>query len=150
MTQEYSTGLLSSDPLLSLLEGVRVGKSSLIRVTGPSGLSALLWLCRHGFERVGYVKPGSGGPHEEADALIIAHTCDEPALARLLATGPHVREGGVLFFRSHLPNTDEGLGPDLIHGLLQLHGYVVEKCMHGSHRELHVARRAPRQWLRAA
>jgi hypothetical protein len=149
MTQDCSTGLLSADPLLSLLEDVQVSKSSLIRVTGSSGLSALLWLCRHGFERVGYVKPGAAS-HDEADAVIIAHTCDAPTLAGLLAAGPHVREGGVLIFRSPLPMTDEELRCDPIHRLLQANGYVVEKCLHGSHRELHVARRNRHQWLKAA
>src|ERR1700742_3208372 len=102
MPQESSTtdapsGLLRSDPFMSLLERAHVTKSSLIRVTGSSGLSALLWLCRHGYEQVGYLKPGAG-PHEQPDALIVAHTCDESTLRRLLATGPHVREGGALVF----------------------------------------------------
>lgn len=149
MTQDCSTGLLSADPLLSLLESVQVRKSSLIRVTGSSGLSALLWLCRHGFERVGYVKPGSG-PHEEADAVIIAHTCNETALQRLLRTGPHVREGGVLIFRSPLPTMGDHAPADPIHGLLEAHGYQVERCVHGHRRELHVARRISHQWLKAA
>ncbi|HEX2818391.1 MAG TPA: hypothetical protein VHN39_18505, partial [Phenylobacterium sp.] len=67
-------GLLSSDPLIALLERAHVTRSSLIRVTGPSGLSAMLWLCRHGYEQVGYLKPGAG-PHEQPEALIVAHTC---------------------------------------------------------------------------
>ena len=150
MTQESSAGLLSTDPLLSLLEGAQVSKSSLIRVTGPSGLSALLWLCRHGFERVGYVKPGAGRPNEDADALIVAHTCDESALERLLLTGPQVREGGVLIFRSPLPTNAEAGRSDPIHRLLQRSGYVVETCLHGGRRELHVARRRSDAWLKAA
>src|SRR5476649_1920029 len=88
-------GLLSSDPLIALLERAHVTRSSLIRVTGPSGLSAMLWLCRHGYEQVGYLKPGAG-PHEQPEALIVAHTCDESTLRHLLEAGPHVREGGVL------------------------------------------------------
>jgi hypothetical protein len=109
-----------------------------------------LWLCRHGFEQVGYIKPGSGGPHQEADALIVAHTCDEPALQRLLSTGPHVREGGVLIFRSPLPTAAQGVRSDPIHRLLETNGYVIETCLHGSRRELHVARRRPHALLKAA
>jgi hypothetical protein len=150
MTQESSTGLLSIDPLISLLETAQVKKSSLIRVTGPSGLSALLWLCRHGFERVGYVKASAGCPHEQADALIVAHTCDYDALKQLLSTGPHVREGGVLILRSPLPIKGAGVRSDPIHRLLEMNGYVVEQCLHGRHRELHVARRRPHEWLKAA
>jgi hypothetical protein len=140
-------GLISPDPLLSLLESAGVTRSSLIRVTGPSGLSALLWLCRHGFEQVGYVKPRPDGPREKADAVIIAHTCDEAALAALLASGAPVREGGVLIFRSPLA---AGSRVDPIHRLLQSHGYDVEQCLHGGHRELHVARRRVRDLRQAA
>jgi hypothetical protein len=138
-TKEAPTGLLNSDPLMSLLQRAHITKSSLIRVTGASGLSALLWLCRHGFEQVGYLKPGHG-PHEQPDALIVAHTCDEATLADLLAKGPHVREGGALVFQSPLPRV-LGFRGDPIHRLLKSHGYAVEECHHGQRRELHIARR---------
>ena len=139
MSQDSSSGLLSSDPLMSLLERAHVTKSSLIRVTGSSGLSALLWLCRHDYQQVGYLRPGAG-PHEQPDALIVAHTCDEATLRDLLATGPHVREGGALIFQSPLPRV-LAFRADPIHRLLKSHGYEVEECHHGQRRELHVARR---------
>lgn len=148
MTQESSSGLLSSDPLISLLQRAHVTKSSLIRVTGPSGLSALLWLCRHGYEQVGYLRPGVV-PHEQPDALIVAHTCDEASLRRLLETGPHVREGGVLVFQSPLPPV-LGFRADPIHRLLKSYGYAVEECHHGRRRELHIARRIAQAWRKAA
>jgi hypothetical protein len=141
-------GLLSGDPLIALLARAGVTKSSLIRVTGSSGLSALLWLCRHGYDRVGYLKPGAG-PHEQPDALIVAHTCDEPTLRRLLETGPHVREGGALVFQSPLPRV-LAFRADPIHRLLKSHGYAVEQCHHGQRRELHVARRLPHVPLKKA
>lgn len=141
MPQEAPNGLLSSDPLMSLLARANVTKSSLIRVTGASGLSALLWLCRHGYERVGYLRPGAG-PHEAPDALIVAHTCDEATLGDLLASGPHVREGGALVFQSPLPRV-LAFPADPIHRLLRSHGYAVEECHHGQRRELHIARRLP-------
>ena len=139
MSQESHTGLLSSDPLISLLARAHITKSSVIRVTGSSGLSALLWLCRHGFEQVGYLKPGHG-PHEAPDALIVARTCDEATLAALLQNGPHVREGGALVFQSPLPRV-LAFRADPIHRLLRRHGYTVEECHHGHRRELHIARR---------
>ncbi|MET0273452.1 MAG: hypothetical protein ABW360_10715, partial [Phenylobacterium sp.] len=131
--------LSQANPLKSLLDQAGIGKDSLIRVTGPSGLSALLWLCRRGYDRVGYVRPGQGCPHEEPDALLVAHTCDAACLGRLLATGPYVREGGVLIFRSPQPDR-AGPGGDPIHRILERGGYAVERCLHGAHRELHVAR----------
>lgn len=141
-------GLLTSAALFAMLERARVARSSLILLTGPSGLSALLWLCRHGYERVGYLRPGAG-PHEEPDALIVAHTCDAAAVGRLLAQGPRVREGGVLVFQSSLPQNPDG-GVDPIHRLLASGGYVVEACHRGQRRELHVARRARRVALSLA
>jgi hypothetical protein len=141
MSHKSADGLLSSDPLIALLAQAKVTRSSLIRVTGPSGLSALLWLCRHGYEQVGYLKPGAG-PHEQPDALIVAHTCDEASLRGLLTSGPHVREGGALVFQSPLPTALDGRD-DPIHRLLLSHGYAVEQCHHGHRRELYVARRRP-------
>lgn len=138
MTDDVSATPPYSDPLVALLQSAGVDRSSVIRVTGPSGLSALLWLCRHRFEQVGYLKPGRGCPHEAPDALIVAHTCDAAWLARLLDAGPHVREGGALVFLSPLPR---GGVLDPIHRLLARHGYVVERCVHGARRELHMARR---------
>jgi hypothetical protein len=148
MSQESNSCLLSSDPLISLLARAGVSKSSLIRVTGSSGLSALLWLCRHGFDQVGYLKPGAG-PHEQPDALIVAHTCDEATLGNLLERGPHVREGGALVFQSPLPRVP-AFGADPIHRLLKSHGYAVEECHHGQRRELHIARRLPHVPLKKA
>lgn len=143
-----TVGLSSSGDLVTLLEQSDIHKSSLIRVTGNSGLSALLWLCRHGYEQVGYLRPGPGCPEEQADALIIAHTCDEVTLARLLAAGPHVRDGGILIFQSPLPLANDRSDP--IHRRLTLAGYVVERCVHGQRRELHVARRIGQTWRKAA
>lgn len=149
MPQDACSGLLASDPLISMLERAGIGRSSLIRVTGPSGLSALLWLCRHGFEQVGYVRSGQGSPHEAPDALLIAPTCDELALRRLLVAGPHVRDGGVLVFQSPLSATEDDQA-DPIHRLLARSGYEVEQCLHGRRRELHVARRLPHDLKKAA
>lgn len=142
MPRSFS-GLNRGADLIALLEDSDIHKDSLIRVTGPSGLSALLWLCRHDYEEVGYLRPGLGCPYEEADALIVAHTCDEAFLARLLASGPHVREGGVLVFQSALPAAHLTGASDPIHRQLATAGYGVERCLHGERRELHVARRLP-------
>jgi len=130
--------MVQVDPLIDLLERAGVGRASAVHVTGPSGLSALLWLCRHGFERVAYVRSGVAHPHEEPDAVVVAHTCGLAWLQSLLRHGPRVREGGVLIFRSPLPAAGPG---DPVHALLALYGYAVERCVHGAHRELHVARR---------
>ncbi len=146
--KESSSGLLSSDRVISLLERAHVTRSSVIRVTGSSGLSALLWLCRRGYEQVGYLRPGAG-PHEQPDALIVAQTCDEAGLSDLLTSGQHVREGGALIFQSPLQQV-LAFRADPIHRLLRNHGYVVEECHHGQRRDVHAARREWRQPLKKA
>ncbi|WP_304177657.1 hypothetical protein [Phenylobacterium aquaticum] len=148
MSQASPSGLLHSAPLISLLDKAQVDRTSPIGVTGPSGLSALLWLCRHGFEQVGYLKPGC--TQEHPDALLVAHTCDVEALDRLLVHGPYVREGGVLIFQSPLPLDRADAGTDPVHRLLERRGYTVERCLRGGHRELTVARRRRRIWAQAA
>jgi hypothetical protein len=150
MIPDSSTSLPAADPLLSLLQGAQMHRSSRIRVTGPSGLSVLLWLYRHGFEQVAYVKAGGVRSPEQADAVIVADICDPGALQTLLSTGPRVREGGVLIVRSPLPPAGDSAHADPIHRLLELNGYAVEQCRRGRHRELHIARRRSQQWLKAA
>lgn len=130
-----SHGLLRSRDLLALLEAADIHRSSTIRVTGPSGLSALLWLCRHGYDQVGYLRSDQRGPHDEADAVLVAHTCDEVALIRILAAGPQVREGGALIVQT--PQIE----PDRFRRLLERAGYNETQHLRGERRDLHVARR---------
>jgi hypothetical protein len=147
---QSTVGRSSGADLVELLEQSLVHKSSLIRVTGPSGLPFLLWLCRHGYEQVGYLRAGQGCPREQPDALIVAHPCDELALDQILSTGPHVREGGVLIFQSPLPAEAGEGADDPVHRRLAQSGYSLERCLHGARRELHVARRLPQTWCKAA
>jgi hypothetical protein len=126
------------DTLGEVLAGAGVDKTSTIHVTGPGGLAALLWLCRHGYEQVGLVRHGRS-PGEDSDLLWAPLTCDLAALDALLETGPHPRDGGVLIVQT--PEPPAGT-TDPVHTLLRRHGYRIERCLHGRHRELHVARRA--------
>lgn len=127
-----------SDMLGDLLHSAGVEKSSTIWVTGPAGLAALLWLCRHGYEQVGYVRPGASPP-EGADLLLAPQTCDLSSLQAILANGPHPKDGGVLIVQTPEPVADAADDP--VHALLAENGYEVERCVHGHHRELNVARR---------
>ncbi len=126
------------DTLGEVLARAGVDKTSIIHVTGPGGLAALLWLCRHGYEQVGIVRHGRS-PGEDSDLLWAPLTCDVAALAALLETGPHPRDGGVLIVQTPEPAAGT---PDPVHALLRRYGYRIERCLHGHHRELHVARRA--------
>jgi hypothetical protein len=134
-------GFSLSQTLTDLLQGAGVGKADTIRVTGPAGLAALLWFCRHGYEQVGYVSSGRG-PCEEGDLLLAPQTLSVGELEQILRCGPRPRPGGVLIVQT--PQQEPGSPRDPVHDLLGGAGYEVERCLHGRHRELHVARRRPR------
>lgn len=138
MPKSIAGGLLTTAPLIALLESVGVTKSSVIRVTGPSSLSALLWLCRHDYQQVGYMRAIDGAPHEEPDAIIVAHTCNEIDLKRLLAVGRQVRPGGVFIFQLRAGEDDNALAVDW---LLAQAGFSTEQRLEGGHRALVIARR---------
>jgi hypothetical protein len=99
MSKPVTGDLLQTGSYVAVLEGFGLTKSSVIRVVGPSALSVLLWLCSHGYEQVGYVGAAGNCTHEEPDALIVAHTCDEIELKHFLQVTRQVRPGGVLVFQ---------------------------------------------------
>lgn len=148
MSESVSGSLVQPTSLLAFLERAGVAKSSVIRVTGPSALSALLWLCRHDYDHVGYVRGAEGAPHEEEpDAIIVAHTCRELELKRLLTVGRQVRPGGAFIFRLR---TDPGSHPLGLEWMLRQAGFSVEQRLDGARRALIIARRAPILAQRAA
>src|SRR5580704_11248300 len=67
---------LSADSggLVPCLDLAGVSRSDLILVAGPGALPAMLWLCRHGYERAMHLNPRSPRcAAEAADALFIPH-----------------------------------------------------------------------------
>ena len=126
-----------SSALAELLRRAGLGKSSNIQVTGPAGLPALLWFCRHGYEHVGYVRGGSC-PSESGDLVLALQNASPERLEALLARGPHPHAGGVLIVQT--PATADEAAPTT-RDLLRRHGYRIERRVRGRHRELIVARR---------
>ena len=123
------------EPLGDILQRAGVDADSEILVTGPAALPALLWFCRHDYRRVSLVR--GRAPANACDCVLAPATYDVAALTRLLDEGPRVRQGGVLIVMTpEAPAND-----DPTHRLLEDHGFRVERCIHGTHRELHVARR---------
>ncbi|MEI9891415.1 MAG: hypothetical protein WDN45_13595 [Caulobacteraceae bacterium] len=89
------------DALIPCLDLAGLSRNDLILVAGAGGLPAMLWLCRHGYERAMHLGPGS--PRcgtETADALFIPHLSASSGLASILPAAPCVREGGVLILRT--------------------------------------------------
>lgn len=130
--------------LSGLLTQAGVTTSSAILVTGASGLAALLWLCRRGYDKVGYVRSGAVCGAEDADALVIAQSCNAAELEARLAGAPHLRDGGVVVFQCR---KDSAPAADCV---LRRQGYSSERRLHGAHRDVVVARRCTAGLARAA
>jgi hypothetical protein len=128
----------SGDLLMALLHDAGIGLNSVVRVAGRDGLGPLIWLCRRGFEDVGYVRLGAGGPREPADLLLVLHDPPPAELEALLAQHGALKEGGVLILQTREMRAPDG--QDAVHPVLEKAGYRVERCVLRHFRELHVAR----------
>lgn len=87
--------------LIPCLELAGLCKRDLILVAGPGALPAMLWLCRHGYEKamhLGRRSPRCGA--EAADALFVPHLAGPDGLASILPAAGCVREEGVLILRT--------------------------------------------------
>ena len=104
-----------------VLRQAGVSRRSVIRVTGPSGLTAVLWLYRHGYEQASYVHANWVSSHRTSDVLLVPHPCTSEELAGLLERGDCLREGGLLIVQTPAELTDFEL--DQIGSLLEAHGY---------------------------
>jgi hypothetical protein len=124
--------------LMSLLREAGVGPRSRVRVAGRDGLAPLIWLCRSGFDDVGYVRLGSGGPREPADVLLALGGLSLGELETLLSEHGLVREGGALIIKT--PDLRGADGRDPVHAILERAGFHVEHCVHRQTQELHLAR----------
>lgn len=134
----------SSIGLSQLLTEAGVAAGSVIRVTGPGALPALIWLCRRGYARVGCLQAGRRSPADDAQAMLVAHTAAPTWLAELMDRGPHVREGGVMVVQTAAANDGE------VEEVFRAHGFAVERRLRGRHRDVLVARRRGLQLAEAA
>ena len=131
----------------AFLDSAGVSRSSNLRVTGPGALAALLWLRRHGYHHAGYGWAGNDAPRQEPDAVLVARTCDEITLKRLLDVGRKVRPGGLFIFRCRLDSEGSALG---IEWLLDQAGFATERRLNGARRALVIARRRDYAMCKAA
>ncbi len=134
---DFEAAAVPDGGLAALLRASGVTKDSVIRITGPSGLGAVLWFCRHDYRQVGYVRPGRCRT-EDGDVVFAPQRLDAEGLARLLADGPHVREGGLLVIQTA---ESSGQRTQAASSLLAEAGYLVEHRLTGRHRGVYVARR---------
>lgn len=125
--------------LTRLLQRAGLSKESVIRVTGPAGMTAIMWLYRHGYERAAYVHANWVATMQTADALLVPHTCEAPELRDLLQSGSGLREGGVLIVQTSAEASVPGL--DSVPAILEPLGYRVEYRLDERGRDVCVARR---------
>ncbi|UTP41706.1 hypothetical protein M9M90_21000 (plasmid) [Phenylobacterium sp. LH3H17] len=130
-----------------MLSQAGVTHDSVIRIAGPGGLAPLLWFCRHGYNKVGYVRQGPC-PADDCDLLLVLNASSPETLARTLHDASHVKAGGILVIET--PTPAAGMKVDPVHRALETCGYHVERCLHGAHKEIHVARREVAPMKKAA
>ncbi|HWA63591.1 MAG TPA: hypothetical protein VG939_19600 [Caulobacteraceae bacterium] len=122
-----------------VLDRARVARDSLVRVTGPAGLAAMIWLNRHGYIGAVYSHASIVGKcREPADVLLVPHACGPKELADMLATGECVRPDGLLIVQA-------SGGDDLpggYAGVLEDRGFAIEHVVADRGRTVHVARLA--------
>lgn len=149
-----TTTVLPADPplgadgpaLLRVLKHAGVGKASAVRVTGPSGPTAVLWLCGHGWEHASYVHANWVGAAGSVDALIVPHACAGHELMAFLRGADCLREGGVLIVQTAPGNLDAGRGA--LATLVESFGYQLERGLSDKRREILIARRRRAPTLR--
>jgi hypothetical protein len=122
-----------------VLKQAGLTKDSVVRVTGPAGPTAALWLYRHGYEYAAYVHPNWVAAKTSADALLIPHACGAEELSGLLQDGDCVREGGVLIVQASSDRFARSF--DSLRAMLRPRGYQVEKHISDRGLDICIARR---------
>jgi hypothetical protein len=92
-----------------------VGKDGLIDVAGPDGLSAMISLCRAGFERVEFARQATcGGADEAGDLLLIVGPMRPDELALTIArTVRLLRDDGTLIVQLRDARAEAAVKPAL-------------------------------------
>jgi hypothetical protein len=126
--------------LARVLARAGLTRESIVRVTGPAGPTATLWLNRHGYDHAAYVHPNWVAARAAADALLIPHACGAEELADLLHDGDCVRDGGVLILQAAPDRFAKGY--DSLYSVLQPLGYRMEQHISDRGLDIHIARRS--------
>jgi hypothetical protein len=127
---------LASDgaALSRVLEQAGVTRTSTVRVTGPAGPMAAIWLERHGYEHAAYVHTHWIATMEPVDALLVPQACGTEALADLLRGGCGLRQDGILIAQVQQDT-------DTLAIVLRSLGFDMDHCLHEAGRQVCIARR---------
>ena len=125
--------------LLRVLHAAGVEKDDLIRVVGPSGPLAALWLSRHGYDRAVFVRASASERTRPADIMLIAQPCAAVELAPLLDVAGAVSDDGALIVQ-----TRPGRGGDEFEAVaaqLRGQGFRAQRRLNDKGRPICIARR---------
>ncbi len=136
------------DALRRALRRAEVAHDSRLLVTGPAGLTALLWLYRHDYPGAVYVHANrlAAWP-TPTDALVIPSDCRATDLAEMLGDGRAVRLGGALIVQAPAANADQIL---TVPAVLDAVGFEVAAQLPGRNHSVYVAKRVSLGSKRAA
>jgi hypothetical protein len=129
-----------TEAMRHVLRRADVAHGSQMLVTGPAGLTAVIWLYRHGYPRAIYIPEGRvAGTAAPGDALLIPHACPAEELADVLGDGGCVRDGGVLIVQAPDIRTGE---LETLPAVMERTGFAVETQIASRGHAVYVARRA--------
>jgi hypothetical protein len=125
--------------MLAALRHAGVQRDHSMWVTGPAGLTALIWLTRKGYRCASYAHLNRIGAMTAADALLIPHACEAREVADMLRRANCLRTGGALIVQLKGGLSAESLGD--APALLEPLGYHIERRVHEKGRVICIARR---------
>lgn len=125
--------------LMCILQAAGVKKDDLIRVIGPSGPLAALWLSHHGYSDAVFGRATAGEHTRPADALVVAHPCAAEQLAPLLDLAGAVKEHGALIIQTRPGRLGEEF--DAVSTLLDSRGFRAQRHLNDKGRPICIARR---------
>jgi hypothetical protein len=136
------------DAMTDALRRAGVKRGQTIWVTGPAGLTALIWLSGKGYRGASYAHLNRVAAMAPADALIVPHACSPAELADLLRGAKCLRTGGVLIAQLKGALSADALGdaPALLAPL----GYRIERRLYEKGRTVCIARKVDRPDLSVA
>ena len=137
-----------ADAMMRVLHLAGVEKAQTMWVTGPAGLTALVWLNRRGFFNASYAHLNRLANLAPADVLFAPHPCAPAELPDLLRDVKCLHQGGLFIAQVTGELSAETLG-DLPSRLAPL-GYDVQRRLHEKGRTVCIARRYGRPLLSVA
>ena len=122
-----------------VLQAAGVEKGDLIRVVGPAGPIASLWLSRHGYDRAVCVRSAANPRGLPADALLIAQPCAAEELGELIGEGAGLAGDGALIVQTRPGHLGEGV--EAVAALLRRLGFAAQRQLNDKGRPSCIARR---------